>query len=249
MMRPRRKVWAIVPVAALVCAGCSQWPGKPKADMVPVDPGRVEDFTYLYRQNCAGCHGLDGTGGPATPVGNPVYLAIADDSVVRKVASEGVSGTTMPAFLEANGGMLTEKQIDVLVGGIRERWAKPGILAGANPPQYSAPEGARAGDVARGRAVYATFCASCHGPSGKGGPKGSSIADGSYLALVSDQELRTTVIVGRPDLGAPDWRNNLPGRPMSAEDVSDVVAWLASQRVKYPGQPYVISSLSERGNP
>jgi cytochrome c oxidase cbb3-type subunit III len=252
MMKRWRKVWGMVLISVLVCAGCSHLPGKPKADTVPVDPSAVEDFTYLYRQNCAGCHGLDGTGGPATPVGNPVYLAIADDSVIRKVISEGVSGTTMPAFLEANGGMLTEKQIDVLVRGIREHGAKPGILAGANPPQYSRPERASSGDVARGRAVYATFCASCHGPNGKGGKggqKGSSIVDGSYLALVSDQGLRTVVIVGRPDLGAPDWRNNLPGKPMSAEDVSDVVTWLASQRTKYPGQPYVISSLRERGNP
>lgn len=233
----------------MVCAGCGHLPGKPNADMVPVDPSAVDDFDHLYGQNCAGCHGLDGTGGPATPLGNPVYLAIADDSVVRKVTSAGVSGTTMPAFLQANGGMLTEKQLEVLVRGIRERWAKLGILAGANPPRYSAPESATAGDVARGQAAFATFCASCHGPSGKGGEKGSSIADGSYLALVSDQGLRTIVIVGRPDLGAPDWRNNLPGRPMSAEDVSDVVAWLASQRVKYPGQPYVTSSLSERGHP
>ena len=46
------------------------------------------------------------------------------------------------------------------------------------------------------------------------------------------------MIVGRPDLGAPDWRNNVPGTPMSAQDVSDVVAWLASQRTKFPGQPY-----------
>ena len=249
MMKRWRKVWAIVPTSMLVCAGCSNLPGKPKADSVPVDPSAVEDFTYLYRHNCAGCHGLDGTGGPATPLGNPVYLAIADDSIVRKVTFEGVSGTTMPAFLEANGGMLTEKQIEVLVRGIRERWAKPGILAGANPPRYSAPESASAGDVTRGRAVYATFCASCHAPNGKGGQRGSSIVDGSYLALVSDQELRTIVIVGRPDLGAPDWRNDLPGRPMSAEDVSDVVTWLASQRVKYPGEPYVIRSLWERGNP
>lgn len=248
MMKRWRKVWAIVAASVLVSAGCSHLPGKPTADMVPVDPSAVEDFSYLYRQNCAGCHGLEGTGGPAMPLGNPVYLAIADDSVVRKVTSEGVRGTTMPAFLQANGGMLTQKQIEVLVRGIREHWEKPGILAGANPPQYSAPESV-VGDVTRGRAVYATFCASCHGPSGKGGQKGSAIADGSYLALVSDQGLRTTVIAGRPDLGAPDWRNNLPGRPMSAEEVSDVVAWLASQRVKYPGQPYALSSLSERENP
>jgi hypothetical protein len=74
--------------------------------------------------------------------------------------------------------------------------------------------------------------------AGKGGPKASSIVNGSFLALLNDQELRTIVIVGRPDLGAPDWRNNVPGKSMSAQDVSDVVAWLASQRSKFPGQPY-----------
>jgi cytochrome c oxidase cbb3-type subunit 3 len=62
--------------------------------------------------------------------------------------------------------------------------------------------------------------------------------DGSFLALLNDQELRTMVIVGRPDLGAPDWRGNIPGKPMSSQDISDVLAWLASQRVKFPGQPY-----------
>jgi len=47
---------------------------------------------------------------------------------------------------------------------------------------------------------------------------------------VSDQGLRTTVIAGRADLGAPDWRGNVPGRPMSSDEVSDVVAWLAARR-------------------
>ena len=42
--------------------------------------------------------------------------------------------------------------------------------------------------------------------------------------------VRTTVIAGRPDLGAPDWRGNVPGRPMSSDEVSDVVAWLAAKR-------------------
>jgi len=28
----------------------------------------------------------------------------------------------------------------------------------------------------------------------------------------------------------PDWRGDVPGKPMSPEDVSDVVAWLAAQR-------------------
>jgi hypothetical protein len=62
--------------------------------------------------------------------------------------------------------------------------------------------------------------------------------DGSFLALISDQQLRTIVIAGRPELGAPDWRGDVVGRPLSAQEVSDVVAWLASQRTKLPGQPY-----------
>jgi hypothetical protein len=65
--------------------------------------------------------------------------------------------------------------------------------------------------------------------------------DSSYLALVSDQALRTTIIVGIPELGAPDWRGDLPGKPMSSKEISDVVAWLASQRAAFPGQPYLHS--------
>jgi mono/diheme cytochrome c family protein len=145
------------------------------------------------------------------------------------------------AFAQSAGGMLTEKQIDVITTGIRERWSKPDVLNGTNPPPYSSTT---PGDSSRGSQVYGTFCSSCHGVVGKGGLKASSIVDGSFLALLNDQELRTIVIVGRPDLGAPDWRNNVPGTSMSAQDVSDVVAWLASQRSKFPGQPYPSTTKS-----
>jgi mono/diheme cytochrome c family protein len=135
--------------------------------------------------------------------------------------------------------MLTDQQVDVLVRGMRERWSQPDILQGVAPPPYSS---AAPGDSARGSQVFATYCSSCHGESGRGGQKAGSIVDGSFLALVSDQELRTIVIAGRPELGAPDWRNDVPGRPMSAQDVSDVVAWLAAQRPKFPGQPFPVTA-------
>ena len=141
----------------------------------------------------------------------------------------------MPAFAQSAGGMLTDKQVDVIVSGIRDRWSKPDVFRGADPPPYSS---SAPGDSARGSEVYATYCSSCHGAEGRGGQKASSIVDGSFLALLNDQELRTIVIAGRPELGAPDWRNDVPGKPMSAQDVSDVVAWLASQRPKFPGQPF-----------
>jgi mono/diheme cytochrome c family protein len=109
---------------------------------------------------------------------------------------------------------------------VRQRWADAGARD-LNPPPYSTPT---AGEPTRGGDAFATFCSRCHGADGRGGAGGSSIVDASYLSLVSDQSLRTTVITGRLDLGAPDWRGNVPGRPMSPDDVSDVVAWLAAKR-------------------
>jgi mono/diheme cytochrome c family protein len=200
------------------------------------------EFGTLYAENCAGCHGADGRGGAAIALANPVYLAIADDTAMRKVIANGVRGTSMPAFAESAGGMLTDKQIDVITAEIRSRWSQRGILDSANPPSY-APKST--GNALQGEAEYKTFCASCHGPGGRGGSKGSAITDDSFLALVSDQGLRTIVIAGRPELGAPDWRANVPGKPMSNQEVTDVVAWLASRRAKNPGQPYSDSNHTQ----
>ena len=186
----------------------------------------------------------DGKGGAAIGLGDPVYLAIADDATIRRVTADGVPGTAMPAFAQHSGGMLTDDQINAIVGGIRTRWAKPDALAGADAPPYAAQA---PGDAKRGADVYGIYCSSCHGADGHGGKHASSIVDGSYLALVSDQGLRTTVIVGRPELGAPDWRGDVPGKPMSAEDVSDVVAWLAALRPQFPGQPYSTALQPEGG--
>jgi mono/diheme cytochrome c family protein len=197
------------------------------------------EFGTLYAENCSGCHGAEGRGGAAIALADPVYLGIVNEATMRKVITDGVRGTSMPAFAQSAGGMLTDKQIDVISSGIRSRWSRPGILDGANPPPYASKS---TGDVQRGEAVYETYCESCHGPEGEGGPKGSAITNKSFLALVSDQGLRTIVIVGRPEFGAPDWRGNVPGKPMTDPEVTDVVSWLASRRVQNPKQPYFVSN-------
>jgi cytochrome c oxidase cbb3-type subunit 3 len=229
-------------LAATACGGRDAAPGRSLANAQVIRPDAISDFTVLYAKNCSGCHGLDGKGGAAIGIGDPVYLAVADDAAIIHVISDGRKGTSMPAFAQHSGGMLTDDQIQVIVRGIRARWANPGALRGAPAPPYAAPG---PGDPKRGAAAYGAYCSSCHGADGRGGSKASCIVDPSYLTLVSDQYLRTTVIVGMPALGAPDWRGNIPGKPMSPEDVSDVVAWLASQRPPLPGQAY--SSLGKEG--
>jgi cytochrome c oxidase cbb3-type subunit 3 len=238
----RRAIFGTLPIAVLLaCAACTRSPGAPRADSEVLPPSEVVEFSLLYGQNCAGCHGAGGKGSAAIALANPVFLAIADDTVIRRTAANGVTGTPMPGFAQSAGGMLTDKQVDALVRGIRS-WAKPDALRGTTLPPYAsrAP-----GDPQRGADAYRTYCSSCHGVDGQGGSKASSIVDGSYLALVSDQQLRTIVIAGRPELGAPDWRSDVEGRPMSAQDISDVVAWLSSQRPQLPGQPYKNSSVEQ----
>jgi cytochrome c oxidase cbb3-type subunit 3 len=219
-------------IALLLCAGC-QPPGKPTTADIELKPQEVRDFAVLYQQNCAGCHGQAGKGNTALALANPVYLAIASDDTIRRVTASGIRGSLMPAFAKSSGGTLTDEQIEILVREMRTRWAKAKEALGA--PAYAANE---PGDAGRGAQAYATFCAGCHGPEGKGTKKGSSIVEDSFLALVSDQNLRTTVIAGRPDLGHPDWRNCSPDRLMTPQEVTDVVAWLVGQRKANPGQPY-----------
>jgi mono/diheme cytochrome c family protein len=217
---------AVLPV--LVGAACSNSRGRPRPNSEVLPPREITDFHFLYANNCAGCHGPEGKDGAALSLADPLFLAIANDAIIRRIVTTGVPGTLMPAFATSAGGMLTDKQIDSIVTGIRS-WARPGQVSDTSLPSYVAEA---PGDLTRGAEVYVTYCSSCHGPDGGGGKKASSIVDGSFLSLVSDQELRTIVIVGRPELGAPDWRSNVPGRPMSAQDIADVVAWLAAQRLQ-----------------
>ena len=220
----------LVLILGFVALGCDSLPGKPKGD--PEDPAQSTDFELLYASHCAGCHGENGKLGPALSLHDPVYLALVPPERLRAVIEGGVPGTAMSAFAKERGGSLASKQIDALVQGMMTRWTDPQSLGGAVLPPYAAP----LGDPERGAQVYAAACASCHGAEGRGGEKGHDIVDPSYLALVSDQALRSVVIAGRTDLGMPDWRGNA-GSTLTSQQVSDVVAWMAVHRAPVVGRP------------
>jgi cytochrome c oxidase cbb3-type subunit 3 len=202
-----------------VMTGCA----KPKAE--PVLAEDVMDFNKLFAQNCAGCHGENGRGAAMHQLNDPVYLAIVPRKVLHDTIANGRPGTLMPAFSREKAGPLTPTQIDALVDGIERNWAKTPPVDKASLPPYAARH---PGDPARGLAVFNKACALCHGEHGPAG----SIRDPSFLSLISDQDLRTIVIIGRQNLGMPDWRSPLHmlGRPMTDQEITDVVAYLSSLR-------------------
>ena len=220
-------IFGAVVLGATLLAGCNRrLPGQPSEADRWRAPADVSDFNELYTQNCAGCHGKDGKLGAARPLADPLYLSFVPDDALRQVISQGRVGTNMPAFAQQAGGALTDRQIGLLISGMRTAWSRPGDFSGIQVPSYSVSGSSQA---VSGASAYQTYCSSCHGPNGTGGTAGS-IVDPNFLNLVSDQGLRTTVVVGRSDLGKPDWRSNLQGHPMSAQEIDAVVSWMAAQR-------------------
>ncbi len=222
---------------AFAGVGCNHLPGKPGFRPETQRPDQTRDFAVLYKTNCSACHGEQGKGGPALPLNNPVYLAWAGPDAIRDIVANGVPHRLMPAFGPSGGGLLTDEQVGDIVDGMMNHWGKPNVLDGQNPPAYLPPG---AGDATQGKAVFQTYCASCHGADGNGLRRGGtnvygSIMDPSYLALISSRGLRDIVVAGMPGENMPDWRGDAPGKPMTDREVTDVVAWLVSHRTSYPG--------------
>ena len=149
MKMKRIRTLSMLAVLGLVMlAACSTPDGEPQPNEEPVAPSQVVDLGTLYTQNCAACHGAEGRGGASIALANPVYLAIVDEKVVHNVVANGVRGTSMPAFAQSAGGMLTDQQIEVITSGIFSRWGSNHVLDGANPPSYAAKA---VGNIDRGQ--------------------------------------------------------------------------------------------------
>jgi cytochrome c oxidase cbb3-type subunit 3/ubiquinol-cytochrome c reductase cytochrome c subunit len=231
---------AVTAVAVLATAGCRNAPGKPGSEPEIPRPEQVVDFPTLYAENCAACHGVHGQNGAAISLANPVYIAIAGAANIQHITAVGVVHTAMPPFAQSSGGMLTDQQIAILAQGIATTWGKPASFAGVTIPAYASTT---PGDATRGQLAFTNLCARCHGANATGGKADNGSATGSlvdpaYLALISDQGLRSTILAGQTEKGPHDWRSYTPVHPMTDQDVADVVAWLTSHRVANPGQPY-----------
>jgi cytochrome c oxidase cbb3-type subunit 3/ubiquinol-cytochrome c reductase cytochrome c subunit len=167
---------------------------------------------------------------------NPVYIAIAGRSTIAEATAKGGPGSLMPAFAKSHGGFLTDAQVGVLADGIVQRWGRANALGGLTPPSYAPTQ---TGDAASGKAAFDSACARCHHAAESvqiidaGGQKRivGPVTEPDFLALISDQNLRSTILAGKPDEGMPDWRGTA-SQPLTDKQATDIVAWLSSQRKK-----------------
>ena len=107
-------------------------PATPRAPITPV-PGVVGDpnmGVVLFDENCTLCHGSNGEGRIA-PALNIDWASNRPDLLIKQTIGEGIKGSVMPAWSQANGGPLSEENINDIVAYILS-W--PGAQAAQATP-------------------------------------------------------------------------------------------------------------------
>lgn len=65
----------------------------------------------IYKQNCSSCHGAQGEGGIGPALRDSPYIQTAGDQAITETIAKGRTGTAMPAWSQAQGGLLSDAQI------------------------------------------------------------------------------------------------------------------------------------------
>jgi mono/diheme cytochrome c family protein len=160
----------------------------------------------LYLGGCTPCHGLQGEGVDAPALRNSQYVQTASQQALLTLVADGVAGSEMPAWLQANGGPLTDAQITSVIAYLHtlqnvsslpratpapEEPTPTPLPPGAPTPEPARPSepgapgpaASQPGDASHGKPTFGLYCASCHGPEGVQGIPNPGSDDGSVPVL------------------------------------------------------------------
>jgi cytochrome c oxidase cbb3-type subunit 3 len=199
--------------------------------------GQLELGARLFAENCAVCHGENGQGRVGATLAKN-WPSIRPDLTVRSIIANGISGSVMPAWGQANGGPLSDEEIDALVFYILS-WQTSGPpqftphpTATPRPPISTLPS--VEGDPNRGAVLFDQNCAVCHGANAQG-RIGANLSK-SWPGIRPDLNIKNTIQNGIPGSVMPAWAQT-NGGPLSEENINDLVAFILSLPHTQVGQP------------
>ncbi len=86
-----------------------------------IDPAVKALGEQVFSANCAGCHGVDGSGGIGSQLKPNAFVDGSSDAAVLDIVQNGRAGTAMPGW----SGRLTAEEMDAVVALLRD-WQQPG---------------------------------------------------------------------------------------------------------------------------
>lgn len=180
----------------------------------------------LFVENCAVCHGLDGQGRVGATLSKD-WPSIRPDLAIKNDIVNGVPGSPMPAWSQANGGPLSPQEIDALVAYILT-WQTGGPLSlpptptpRPRPALTSIPD--VEGDPNNGSILFDQNCVVCHGADGRG-RVGSNLSN-VFSAIRPDLGLQSTIANGLSGSPMPAW-SQANGGPLTQSEINDLVAFI-----------------------
>ena len=148
------------------------------------DPEAIAAGAKLWARSCAGCHGLDGTGGRGPNlVRRPLWHPLSDERIFN-VIRNGLPGANMPAT------NLSEEETWRLVAFLHALIGP----AAENPSPGDAQAGA---DVFWGEKARCSTCHAIHGQGGRMGPDLTNIGGVRPLALIKESVLKPSREIDR----------------------------------------------------
>ncbi len=112
----------------------------------------------LYNNQCALCHGIEGTGGKGPALNLPKLPRAATPVELAKVIAEGIEDTEIPGFWQLN-----EREVRQVAAYVRSLGRVQNVKL--------------AGNATRGQALFEKNCANCHVVRGKGGVSGLELTE------------------------------------------------------------------------
>ncbi|MDO2951470.1 cytochrome-c oxidase, cbb3-type subunit III [Aeromonas simiae] len=159
-------------------------------EQIANDPNALKVGQRLFLQNCAQCHGSDARGGKGFPnLTDGEWLWGGQPEQIKTTIMNGRQGIMAPwgDVLGKDGGKEAAAYVLSLSGRT------------VNPIQAK-----------KGEARFATICAACHGPDGKGNPMlgAPDLTNNSWLYGSSRQTVEETITYGRHGV-MPAWHEVL----------------------------------------
>jgi cytochrome c oxidase cbb3-type subunit III len=158
----------------------------------------------LFIDNCAACHGVNGTGGPGFPdLTAKAWLWGGDPETIAQTIAVGINSTdadTRVSQMLAFGrdGTLNREQVADVVAYVQS-------LSGAASGETASPE-----RIAAGKEVFAANCVPCHGEDAKGlhDQGAPNLTDATWINGGTATDIYTSVYSGRQG-HMPHWRDRL----------------------------------------